>query len=255
MAKQSEFNVDMERYITNRSTPMIKKRRKNSKPEKSVTDMYPDLDSGEMKVHVIDKDQKMKKLFNAYKKKILSMLKKEEREIEKIDVSDKTEEEIKEVIEDVEEEIQHDLKEQVSFTERFRTFIVNMFQSQDKVEEDGYSEDLPEEEEKEVAEEIEEEFEEELVDEEIAEKNKFGSWIRSIFGGSQEKTTEIEESEAEAKITKLILYKAKMEKDVKLALMIAQKYIKQLPSGAKHQFERSGDKREFEDALKRLNQK
>jgi len=45
----------------------------------------------------------------------------------------------------------------------------------------------------------------------------------------------------------------RIDKDVKLALMIAQKYLKYLPMSAMDQFERSGDRKEFEEAVKRLN--
>jgi len=249
MSKQNEFNVDMERYLDRSVKPSPTQKTKQVKNEATVNDLIPDIDEDPTKIHIIEKDSKTKIVFNEYKKKILSFLKKEEKQIEDIDIDESGN--IKEEIEEIEEEIIKETKEAISFSKRFKAFFTRFFSSE--VKEEDYQETVEvqqslDEVQDEIKEEIEEELEDEEIEEELAQRRKFSSWIRSIFGKKEDPTIENQDPP----IKKVVLYKAKLENDTKLALMIADKYLKQLPTGAMHTFEKSGDRKVFLDTLRKL---
>lgn len=251
MTKQSEFNSDMERYLEKSTDNDVINRIKKQKPiiERPVSELYPELESDPNKIHIIEKEKKGSKVIREYKKKILSMLKKEEKEIEDMPDDDNEEE-----IEEIEQVVKKEIKEQVTFMQRFKGFFSGMFSPPEKIDEEEFVEPVETQKQLDEIEEIEEEIEEEKVDEELLEKKKFGSWIRSVFLklGLSENQPNVEEEVDEVPVKKVVLYKAKLENDTRLALMIADKYIKELPMGAKDKFEKSGDKKIFDDLLMRL---
>ena len=261
MGKQTDFNVDMDKYLVKKkqnSNGSGMSKSKKQKQYKTVSEMYPDLCGEGNEVHVIESESNVKKLLNEYKCKILSMLKKEEEEIENIELSDDklkedALEELEEVTNEIEDTLEENQEEEISFIEKFKRTVANIFMTEKEVEEEEY-----EEQEEETPEEIEEEFEELETEEEEVEKQSISGWFKGLFvklglsGENEENVTPGETEEEEKNVTKVILYKARIEKDVKLALMIADKYIRNMPAAMKESFKKSGDQVEFEEALTRL---
>lgn len=280
MAKQFNFNNDMEKYLdkkkekekfpnqgTNKKTLKIKNN------EQSVSELYPELDDEDVKIHIIKKENKVNIMLKEYKKKFLEMLRKEEKEIEELEIDEENNSEAEEVIEEIEEIEDKEQKERKTFSKKFRDFIDNTFFRKSKEDESDYDEELIEEEIRksnqkkssdEIQDEIEEEIEEEIMEEDINEEKKFSGWINNIMikmglkgneNSSENEYDDLESSdddENDKRITKLILYKAQMDSDVKLALMIANKYMRHLKFEAHKKYEESGDKDNFEEILKKL---